>query len=147
MKIYFLSFWLAVIGIPLLNLWQGVAIPKLPAIVPPTLNKSQPPEKKDALGQILAQNLWDKQRGQIIATKQEQQQQGDENSPKVDAHWQLKGVVMPDVIYVKTDKGLKHYHKHDQLPDGALVHNILIDGIVLEKNTKKYYVYLFGKKP
>ncbi len=147
MKKYSLLFWLAAVSIPLYKLWLGVEVPDIAAIAPPDLAQPPPVEKTDALTQILNHNLWDKQRGQIIELKREQQKKGKENAPQQNASWQLTGIVLPNGAYIKTDDKIKRYKTRDQLPDGAIISSILSDGIVLEKNAKKYNVYLFGKKP
>jgi hypothetical protein len=146
-KKYFILFWLAAISNPLFNLWQGMTIPTSPAIAPPSLTKPPATENKDARAQILGHNLWDKQRGQMSESKHETLKGAESASAPVDTNWQLKGILMPNAAYLKTGKKLKPYHPPQKLPDGAILRKILIDGIVLEKNTKKYNVYLFGKKP
>ncbi len=131
-----------------MTLWQEQEIPGLPTIAPPALATSPETQDPDLLNQILQHNLWDKQRGQIPETKTASAPQDPTKTEQpIVTEWQLKGILLPNSVYVKTDKKLKKFHANDQLPDGAILHNIFIDGIVLEKNAEKHNVYLFGKKP
>lgn len=119
----------------------------IPAITPPPIAPALPPANQDALNEILAHNLWDKQRGKIAEAKHTDTGTAATAATTPNNSWQLKGIILPDTALLKTANRLKHYHRHDQLPDGAIIRRIFIDGIALEKNTKHYNVYLFGKKP
>lgn len=147
MNTYYFLLLLAAIGLPLSQLWHGTDIPEVKAVLPVAINDQPPAVDSNARTQILAHNLWDKQRGQIIERHPLGQAETTDTTAQTVRNWTLKAVKMPNIAVFKTDAGMKHYAPMQTLPTGEVLRKIFIDGITLEKNSTQYNVYLFGKKP
>ena len=148
---YYLILLLFTLSLPLNNLLSDIALPDIKALLPASMPNTEALDNSASKADILAHNLWDKERGQIVeaakANANATPEQTKEASNTSNTNWQLKAVKMPDIAIIKTAKGMQHYTPRQTLPGGEVLHEIFIDGIVLEKNSEKQNVYLFGKKP
>jgi hypothetical protein len=131
----------------------------LPALLPPLYFWSEsdapinvvqhPPQFKvqtalladQAKAQILEHNLWDKARGKIAPHVAEIKVE-----PPKPIEWQLKAVQPPFLAIIKSADAFKNYHPGDKLPDGALLQQVLLDGIIFKREQTIETRYLFGKK-
>jgi len=132
--------------LPVLDVWLedtelSIAMQKPPKFVSePRLINQQTKQ------QILARNLWDKNRGHII--EQPGRHTTDNTSTAstaAAATWQLKGVKAPNIAIIQTADTLKIYHPGQTLPNGDILKKVFIDGITVEQEQKSKHVYLFGK--
>lgn len=130
--------------LPLINLWLEDDNHSDSAQHPPHFKQQALILTEDTLQQILTQNLWDKARGSISDPSPQRNNKAQQSAqPK---QWQLKAVKMPDIAVLKTADAIKTYHPGEALPDGAILHKVLIDGIILKRENKTEHVYLFGKR-
>lgn len=142
MKKYFLLALLPPL-LPFINLWLEDDQNLDSAQHPPHFKQQDLILSEDTKQQILTHNLWDKARGSINDPSPQRDKAQQNAKPK---QWQLKAVKMPDLAVLKTADAIKTYHPGEQLPDGAILHKVLIDGIILKRENKTEHVYLFGKR-
>jgi len=110
------------------------------AALPPSFKQQPFILQEDAKQKILAHNLWDKERGKIINTATKK------NLEKQTTDWQLKAVKQADFAILQIAKEIKTYYEGESFPDGAILKKILLDGIIIQRETETKHVYLFGKK-
>jgi len=125
--------------------WMHVDTPVLKtAIVPPALPKVSMHKKQ--LKTILAHNLWDKSRG---ASKHQLGTQRAEKKHVV-LSWVLKGIgyqhMRASVAMIASGNHVTLYHEGDRLPDETLLMQVMVDGILVDKDGEEKRVYLFKKK-
>jgi len=114
------------------------------AVLPPALPELMPEENIDLLEKMLADNLWDKERGQLAS--------GEAESAKTVAvaNCRLKGISyaqtqVPQAMFA-CDKKLILLHEGDELPDKGMLREIHADHVVVERAGEMRREYLFGKK-
>jgi len=126
--------------------WSGFELPVMKhAVLPPALPTALP-LSTGQLETILAHNLWDKDRGE---GQKKNTALSDKASSKLTL-WSLKGIAYQQmhepVVMLASGAVVKAYREGDSLPDGALLVRIMAGSIIIQKNGKEQYVYLFKEK-
>jgi len=136
---------LAVIMYPLVQQWdKPIAIPVKQALLPPEL-PFIPQRNNELLKKMLAHNLWEQDHHNISANKKSQQpeEKGNQQTKK----WSLEGIGYKQkgkaIAVITANSKTKTYRETEQLPDGSIIKNILINSITVEKEGEERNVYLF----
>jgi len=147
--IYAILIFLAVAG-PLWQ-WHEPLVPSARrALLPPPVPKLSPPPAAELLKDMLAHNLWSRTRGRIGATANAGQ--GKRNR-RGQSGWSLKAVAYAQtaapvamIVYDAAPETVHAQHEGDLLPDGSQLTKIFPDGVMVEKDGRRMFIYMFGKK-
>lgn len=143
-----------VLGRSVLDWYSAGSLPPAQALQPPPL-PSEPPTLGDQPRQtILAHNLWDERRGQVLAPDAEAFAETGAK-PAAAQVWHLRAVIAPApsgplaMIENSTarDEKWHTYREGDELPNGERLLEILPDGIVFQESDQTQQRFLFGKEP
>lgn len=154
-RLVFIGLFGAVILITVVRLLLPYRMPTADAAAPDFNNEPDIENSEQYLSQILAHNLWDKDRtplnvsiqGNINQSVPEGQLATD--IVEEDKAWKLVGVSNTDqesFVMIESSDGVQRYEEGDFLPDGTLLNKVLAYGIQISKSGKNERLYLFGKK-
>jgi len=116
------------------------------AVAPPLLPQAEDVKTNGLLEAILAHNLWDEKRGQLVSDATQAAGAADKSASAC----QLKGIAyaqlqVPQAMFA-CDGKLTLLQEGAELPDHSLLREIHVDHAVLEKDGDIRKQYLFGKK-
>jgi len=148
--IYLLS--LGAVLTPTAMRWsEEIKIPHKQALLPPEMPYTSEKNEKQ-LQQLLAHDLWDKERKGLSGKSDKEIIEGKELSKEQQLQqqkleWTLKAIGYqntdsPTAMIAEKDKN-KIYHENDSLPDGSILKKITINSIMIEKAGVTKNVYLF----
>ncbi len=132
--------------------WHEPYVPSVrPALPPPAIPVLPAPPEAKLLDVILAHNLWSRKRGRVGETAARDRTNGGRHGGA--SGWRLEAVAyarttppVAMIVYDATPETVHAQHEGDRLPDGSQLTKILPDGVMVEKDGRRMFIYMFGKK-
>jgi hypothetical protein len=143
MKIAYALLLLCAAALPLLGLWHSSA-GRANMLSPPPLPAAVSAPDKGLLEKVLARNLWDEKREAIAPAETEHQ---DEHLAE-NQQWQLLAVSRVagrGLVAVRHGDKIQQVKQGEALPGGEIMHKVIHNGVVYEKDGQFQRAYLFGK--
>ena len=143
-----------VVALTLIRIILPYDISETDNILPEVYSPQKKDNAKQYLTDILAHNLWDKDRGALVAVNNgAESDQSSSSGLQVQSHQDqaISGLMLVGVsrvdgfAVIESAEGIKRYEAGALLPDGSRLDEVLEYGVRISKSGKNEQLYLFGK--